>query len=143
MQSVRSLYELASQQNIEVLRYPMAENGSMSIMLEDGSCYIGIDPATRDGSVQERVHLGHELGHCITGSFYNIHAAIDHRQRHENRADKWAVRHLIPVEDLDEAVADGCTDIWSLAERFGVTEEFVKKAVCYYVHGNVATELYF
>ena len=143
MQSVLSLYELASQQNIEVLQYPMERNGSMSIMLDDGTCFIGIDPTTRDGSIQERVHLGHELGHCVTGSFYNIHAAIDYRQRHENRADKWAIQHLIPVEDLDEAVADGCTDLWSLADRFGVTEEFIKKAVCYYVHGNVATELYF
>ena len=143
MFAVQSLYQLASQQNIEVLRYPLPETGSMSIMLEDGSCCIGIDPATRDGSIQERVHLGHELGHCVTGSFYNIHAAIDYRQRHENRADKWAIRHLIPVEDLDEAVAEGCTDLWSLADRFGVTEDFIKKAVCYYVHGNVATELYF
>ena len=29
------------------------------------------------------------------------------------------------------------------AERFEVTEDFIKKAVCYYVHGNVAAELYF
>lgn len=140
---ILSLYDLASQQNIEVIQFPMSKNGSMSIMLDDGSCFIGIDPATRDGSIQERVHLGHELGHCITGSFYNRYAAIDYRQRHENRADKWAIRCLIPVEDLDEAVAEGCCELWDLADRFGVTEEFIKKAVCYYVHGNVATELYF
>ena len=143
MQSVLSLYETAAQQNIEVLQYPMQENGSMSIMLEDGTCYIGIDRAVQDGDIQERVHLSHELGHCITGSFYNRYAAIDHRQRHENRADKWAIRHLIPVEDLDEAVANGASELWELAELFGVTEQFMKKAVCYYVHGNVATELYF
>ena len=131
MQTVLSLYELADQQNIEVLQYPMAETGSMSIMLEDGSCYIGIDPATRDGSIQERVHLGHELGHCITGSFYNIHAAIDHRQRHENRADKWAIQALIPVEELDDAIARGCTEVWELAERFRVTEDFIRKTVCW------------
>lgn len=143
MKSVRSLYELASQENIEVLRYPMAENGSMSIMLEDGSCYIGIDGSVQDGSAQERVHMGHELGHCLTGSFYNRHSPFDLRQRHENCADKWAIRKLIPVESLDEAVADGCCEIWELAERFGVTEQFIKKAVCLYIHGNVATELYF
>lgn len=140
---VLTLYELAKQQNIEVIQFPMKENGSMSVMLEDGSCFIGIDQTVRDSGIQERTHLGHELGHCITGSFYNRYATIDHRQRHENRADKWAIRHLIPVEDLDEAVADGCSDLWELAERFGVTEQFMKKAVCYYVHGNVATELYF
>ena len=138
-----NLYEIAKQQNIEVLSYPMSQNGSMSVMLEDGRCFVGMDDSVRDGSVQERVHLSHELGHCVTGSFYNIHAAIDHRQRHENRADKWAISQLIPVDALDEAVADGCCEIWELAERFGVTEQFMKKAVCLYVHGNVATELYF
>lgn len=140
---ILALYDLAKQQNIEVIQYPMSINGSMSIMLEDGSCYIGIDESVQDGGVQERVHLSHEIGHCATGSFYNIHAAIDHRQRHENRADKWAIQQLITVDDLDEAVAQGYTEIWELAEHFGVTEDFVKKAVCYYVHGNVATELYF
>lgn len=140
---VLALYDMARQQNIEVIQYPMHENGSMSIMLEDGSCYIGIDESVQDGGVQERVHLSHELGHCITGSFYNIYAAIDHRQRHENRADKWAISHLVPVDDLDEAVAEGCCEIWELAERFGVTEQFMKKAVCYYVHGNIAADLYF
>jgi len=40
-------------------------------------------------------------------------------------------------------VAEGCTELWQLADRFGVTEDFVKKAVCLYVHGNLATELYF
>ena len=140
---IRTLYSLAQQQNIEVLQFPMNENGSMSIMTEDGSCYIGIDESVQDGNIQERVHLGHELGHCITGSFYSIHTAVDCRQRHENRADKWAVKQLIPVEDLDLAVANGCTEIWELAEHFGVTEQFMRKTVCYYVHGNLATELYF
>ena len=143
MQTLLDLYDLAKQQNIEVIQCPMSENGSMSIMTEYGDCYIGIDKSVQDGGSEERVHMGHELGHCITGSFYNIYAAVDHRQRHENRADKWAIRQLIPVGDLDEVVAGGCCEIWDLADRFGVTEEFMRKAVCYYVHGNVATELYF
>lgn len=137
------LYDLAEQQNIEVMECHLPEYGSLSIMNEDGKCYIGIDESVLDGDALERVHLGHEIGHCATGSFYSIHTAVDNRQRHENRADKWAVKKLIPVEDLDYAVADGCTEIWELAERFGVTEQFMQKAVCYYVHGNLATELYF
>ena len=140
---IKSLYDLAEQENIEVIVYPMEENGSMSIMLDDGTCYIGIDGSVQDGSVQERVHMGHELGHCLTGSFYNRYSAFDIRQRHENRADKWAICQLIPLEDLDEAIAEGCCELWELAERFGVTEQFIKKTVCYYVHGNVASELYF
>lgn len=140
---ISALYDYARQQNIEVIPYPMPENASMSLMTDSGDCYIGMDPSIQNGGVQERVHLGHEIGHCVTGSFYNRYAAIDSRLRHENRADKWAVQHLIPVEDLDDAVAHGYTELWELAEWFGVTEEFVRKAVCYYVHGNVAADLYF
>ena len=140
---ISALYTLASQQNIPVIPFPLEKTGSMSIMGSDGSCCIGLDDRVRDGGTLERVHLSHELGHCVTGSFYNIHAAVDHRRRHENRADKWAIRQLIPVDALDDAIAQGCTELWDLADRFGVTEDFLKKAVCYYVHGNLATELYF
>lgn len=140
---IGALYDLARQENIAVLPFPMEQNGSMSILAEDGKCYIGLDPALRDGGAQERVHLGHEMGHCLTGSFYNIYAAIDSRQRHENRADKWAIHTLIPVDALDDAIAQGCCEIWELADRFGVTEDFIRKALCLYVHGNLAAELYF
>lgn len=137
------LYQLAQQENIEVLSYPLPQNGSMSVMLDGGQCFVGLDPSLRDGSVQERVHLSHELGHCVTGSFYNIYAAVDSRLRHENRADKWAVTTLISIEELDNAIAQGCTEVWELAEYFQVTEAFIRKALCWYVHGNMAAELYF
>ena len=140
---LKNLYDFAKQQNIEVLSFPLPETGSMSVMTDDGKCFIGMDEGFRDGGVQERVHLSHELGHCATGSFYNIYAAVDHRQRHENRANKWAIQALVPVEALDHAIAEGCTEIWELAERFQVTEDFIRRAVCLYVHGNLAEELYF
>ena len=141
--TISALYDLAKQLNIEVLDYPMSANGSMSVMSDSGNCYIGLDQSIQDGGIQERVHLIHELGHCATGSFYNRHAAFDSRKRHENRADKWAIKELIPIDALDDAIAEGCTEIWALADRFGVTEEFIRKAVCYYAHGNLATDLYF
>ena len=140
---VLDLYKYAEQKNIEVIETSLPHTGSLSYMSDSGECYIGIDQAVMDGDALERVHMAHELGHCETGSFYSIHTAVDSRQRHENRADKWAIKHLIPEEDLDEAVAEGCTEIWDLCERFGVTEQFMRKAVCYHVHGNLATELYF
>lgn len=143
MVQVPELYRDAEKANIDVLRYPLEKTGSMSVMLPNGVCCIGMDDRVLDGSTSERVHLSHELGHCITGSFYNIYAAADLRQRHENRADKWAVQRLIPVEQLDDAIACGYTELWELAEYFGVTESFLRKAICYYVHGNLASELYF
>lgn len=143
MIAIQQLYQIAREQEIPVLPYPMPCNGSMSVMTPEGACCIGMDESVLDGDAQERVHLGHELGHCVTGSFYNIYAAVDSRQRHENRADKWAINTLIPVSALDDAVAQGCTELWELAERFGVTETFMRKAVCYHVHGSLAADLCF
>ena len=137
------LYALAEQENIPILSYPLPYTGSLSHMDGQGNTYVGMDISVQDNGALELTHLAHELGHCCTGSFYNIHAAHDTRLRHEHRADKWAIRQLITPEGLDEAVANGCTEIWQLAEYFGVTEGFIRKAVCWYVHGNLATELYF
>ena len=143
MKALSELYLIADQQNIEVDCFDLHKREALSIMDEEGNCYIAIDPYKLRSEEDERLKLSHELGHCLTGSFYNIYAAVDHRRRHENRADKWAVESLIPVKDLDEAVAAGYTELWELADYFGVTEDFIKKAVCHYVHGNMATELYF
>ena len=133
------LYQLAEQEGIPIIHLSFPLCGSVSLQQDNGRCYIGLDdmPIT-----QERVHLAHELGHCETGSFYNRYAKLDLRQKHENRADKWAIRQLVPEDTLDQAVADGYTDLPSLAEHFGVTESFMRKAVCWYTHGNLAADLY-
>ena len=126
MTQVPELYRLASQQNIAVLPFPLPENGSMSIMEPNGACAIGMDRSVLDGGIQERMHLGHELGHCITGSFYNIYAAIDCRQRHENQADKWAIQALIPVDRLDDAIAQGEAGTASIMALVGGSPVTVK-----------------
>lgn len=142
MVDLSKLYQLAEDENIEVDCFDLKKREALSMMDDNGDCYIAINPYKLRSTQDERVKFAHELGHCITGSFYNIYATVDHRQRHENRADKWAVRKLIPKDELECAVAAGYTEIWELAERFGVTEHFMQKAVCFYMNGNLATELY-
>ncbi|WP_300272732.1 ImmA/IrrE family metallo-endopeptidase [uncultured Oscillibacter sp.] len=135
------LYAYAERRNIDVDWIPMRRATSLSVPLGDGYA-IALDPWKLGTIAQETVCLAHELGHCETGSFYNRYAALDVRQRHENRADKWAIRRLVPEDDLDAAMADGCNTIPALADRFGVTEPFMRKAVCWYAHGNLAVEMY-
>ena len=143
MKTLQEFYHIAQQENIVVDHFALSKREALSIMDLDGECFVALDPSRISSETDERNKLAHELGHCITGAFYNEYSGYDCRQYHENRADKWAIRELIPVEELDDAVAMGRAEIWELAEHFGVAEEFIKKAVCYYVHGNVATELYF
>lgn len=143
MKTLQSLYHIAEQKNIQVDRFALFSRDALSIMDDDGNCFVAIDPNKVRGETDERSKLAHELGHCVTGAFYNQYSNFDCRQKHENKADKWAILQLLPVEELDEAIADGHTEIWELAEHFGVSEYLARKAVCYYVYGNLATELYF
>ena len=135
------LYVYAELRHIDVDWVPMRRAMSLSVPLKDGYA-IALDPWKLGSLSQETVCLAHELGHCETGSFYNRLAKLDVRLRHENRADKWAIHRLIPAEALDAALADGCDTIPALADRFGVTELFMRKAVCWYAHGNLAVEMY-
>lgn len=32
--------------------------------------------------------------------------------------------------------------MWDLAEHFGVTEDFMRKVVCWYMYGNLDVDLY-
>ena len=137
------LYQEARDSDIPIILLDIPKTGSMCIQSESGRCYIGMDYGILPDEADRRVHLAHELGHCKTGAFYNRWAARDIRQKHENRANKWAIRRMIPKDDLDEAVAEGYTDLYSLADYFNVTVDFMEKAVCWYTYGNLATELYF
>lgn len=137
------LYQEARDSDIPIILLDIPKTGSMCIQSESGRCYIGMDYGILPDEADRRVHLAHELGHCKTGAFYNRWAACDVRQKHENRANKWAIHRMIPKDALDEAVAEGYTDLYSLADYFNVTVDFMEKAVCWYTYGNLATELYF
>lgn len=125
---------------VEYCRVPL--NESLSVQ-DDGGDFILMDYSLIEAGAEERVHLAHEIGHCKTGSFYNPRAKYDIRKRHENRADKWAIEHTIPQERLTRAVEDGLSEPWELAEYFDVTEDFIRKAVCWYEHGTLAVEEYY
>ena len=143
MNHLSSLYTLAEREQIPVLAYSLPLTESLAIQTDEGQCYIGMDYDKLTDPRDHLVHLSHELGHCLTGAFYNRYAKMDLRQRQEIKADKWAIHRLVPMEELDDAIARGLTEFWELAEYFGVTIEFMKKAVCLYTHGNLEADLYF
>ena len=131
MSKLTNLYELAERQHIRVdcFELPTAESLSLTQL---GQCFIAIDPFALQSNADECVKLAHELGHCLTGSFYNRYSGLDVRQKHENRADRWAIETLIPEEELLTAYKKGYREVWQLAEYFDSTEDFIRKAAAYY-----------
>ena len=127
-----ALYEYAEQQGIDVDWFSASQVTSMSLPLPDGTCCIAIDPWKMETVEQETVALAHELGHCETGSFYNRYAKLDLIQKHENRADRWAYKKLVPKDELMNAWLAGYQEIWELAEYFRLPEDFLRGAIEYY-----------
>lgn len=137
MTTINELYNFAENEGVMVAAFSLNKREALSTMDSDGQCYVAIDPHKVISSADEKTKLAHELGHCATGSFYNVYSPYDSRQRHENRADRWAIKKLITEDELEGAVAKGYTELWELAEFFNVTEEFMRKAVSLYKYGNL------
>lgn len=128
------LYKIAEQKSVAVYRRPIP--ASKGIAVPGAVCLD--DGLTFDGA-EERTVFAHELGHCLTGSFYTRSDPDFIRRRMENRADKWAIKKLVPKDELRAAIRNG-RDIYELAEYFSVTEAMIRKALCWYQNGNLALE---
>lgn len=130
--NLNDLYSYAEENNIPVISFDMPKSESMSV-LYDGNCYVGIDRLTVKNETDEKEKLAHELGHCATGSFYNEYAKCDIREKHERRANIWAIKKLVPKDKLIKAIQSGFGENrWELSEYFGVTEDLMQFALYYY-----------
>ena len=129
--SLRKLYRTAEQQNVPVECFRLEGTAACSVELH-GPCFVGIDPFQLESTADETVKLAHELGHCLRGGFYRRTSPYELREKCEVLADRWAMEQLISLPEVLNALKSGCTEVWQLAERFGVTEEFVRIALATY-----------
>ena len=133
------LYLEAEQSGITVLcgaELPLTK--SVSLALPDGAMFIGIDDSVMQSRAEERVHLAHELGHCVTGAMYNIRCPIMPRQRYERIADAYAIKKLVDEDELRRVIdeREGDISVWELSEWIDVTEDFMKIALAFYFKKN-------
>lgn len=98
-------------------------NGKYGIFL-DLSCF--------DSIPKYKAMLVHELGHCATGCTHKVSSPLDLIEKHEYKANKWAIERYIPFESLQFAFKQGYTERWQLAECFDMPESFVALALDYY-----------
>lgn len=129
------LYKEADKLNITILTGCLPHAKALCI-----PGYIALDYSLVGTVADERVHTAHELGHCATESFYTKRDPDFIVQRYENRANRWAIKKLVPEDELKDAIACGMTEPWELANYFDVTQEFMELAMWYYRYGNLAIE---
>lgn len=130
MYNNEDLYLYADRNNIVVEHFKIPKNKSLSVRIHNKD-FIAIDESAMTNSAEERTHLAHELGHCLTGTFYEIASPLQIRGKAEKKAESWAIKKCVPKSGFIKLLKDGY-EVWEIAEYFGVTEDFVKKAYEYY-----------
>ena len=128
--TLEELY-LSIPSNIDIDYFIFANTESLSAPIGD-RFVIAIDPTKVKSEADEKLKVAHEVGHCETGSFYSPGEDYFLRQRYENRADRQAIKKLVPKDELKKAVSAGYTEAWQLSEIFGVPEPFIRKAAEFY-----------
>ena len=127
MERLEELYDLAIENGIPIDESCPEKIISMSVRLPNGMKIVSLSKEQPQFTHIES--LAHEMGHCMTDSFYLGCSPLELRSKHEYRANKWATDYLIPFSMLCEAVKNGCRELWQLAEYFDVSSAFIEKAI--------------
>lgn len=125
---VERLYKLAEENNIPIDETCPDSLISMSVRLWNGKKIIGLS-SDENAAYTKLERLAHEMGHCMTDSFYAGYSPFELRAKHEYKANTWAVNEIVPFPDLCKAVESGMRELWELAEHFGVSQTFMEKAI--------------
>lgn len=129
---MKNLMKIAQKNDIPIIDMRMYGNEEAMSHSINGFSIIAIDHHKVKSHADYKVKSAHELGHCITNSFYDKDCPVVPRGRIERRADIWAIRNTVPRRVVVKLFKSGVNELWELAEYFGVTEEFMKTALKYY-----------
>ncbi len=127
---LQELYRYLDAHNIQLECYPLSQLTAMS-MKWGGRCYIALDSSKHLSQTEERVILAHEIGHCMTDSFYQVESSMMVGKA-EHHADRFAVQLLMPWQQVQQAFESGVTELWQLADAFSVPQWFAQKALSLY-----------
>ena len=128
--TLEQLSEVAAARGIEIDDVPMRELRAVSF---PGGC-IAMDRRKFASDAEYKCELAHEIGHCETGAFYNIHARNDVKCCCEYRANRHAAELLVPLDELRHALRYGLLPFHTLARIFDVTLEFIVMVFEVYEH---------
>lgn len=126
----KELFQKADENNIKVMYFPLHSVKSSSVQYGD-ACYIGMNTTELETDALRNTCLAHELGHCITGAFYDPNSPLSVIGKAEYKANKWAVKELIDKKELMRLLKEQYR-VDEIAEYFDVTEDLVRLAYDYY-----------
>lgn len=137
-----ALYKELNNEGVNFYHWRLGEDQAATVEV-DGKYGVFMDFDYIDTEAEELTILAHEGGHIATGATHKVNSPFDVVEQHERKANKWAIEKLVPRAALWQAVSSGIREPWELADHFGVTEPFMRTAICWYRFGALDTEYYF
>ncbi|MGN0984363.1 MAG: ImmA/IrrE family metallo-endopeptidase [Gemmiger sp.] len=98
----------------------------------NGKYAIFLDFSKFDTLADMTWSLGHEAAHCATGCTHKLSSSYDLIEKHEFKANRYAIEKYLPVSALCAAMRGGCTTVYDLAQHFGVPEAAIRQALQYW-----------
>lgn len=107
--------------------------GADAVVIKLGEAWgLFLDDRRIRSTAEEKVAVSHELAHIEENATYGIEAPAELRQKAEALADRRQIESVLPWRVLSRHLRRGLR-IWEIAEAEAVTEDFVKKAVDYWM----------
>lgn len=131
MTTYSELCDIAEEDDILMLSGALSGELPSMAICDDGDCAVIFDYSKITSNSLLLTYTAHELGHCETGAFYTENS-LELRCRMEYRANKWALKKLVPADELTDALRSGITELWELADYFCVTEDVIRFAYWVY-----------
>ena len=116
------LYAIAASRGIEIDDVPM--RGLRAVSFPEG--WIAVDRRKFKNDTEYKCELAHEIGHCETGAFYNIHSSVSIKTLRERHANRFAEELLVPLADMKRMMHQGLLFAEILIQIFDVTLEFIR-----------------
>lgn len=126
------LLEFAEERKIDVKEFNSIVTKGLTVRTDDDVHHIAINKSKCENSIDEKVTLAHEIGHCETGSLYCSTESYCIREKCEENAKRWAIQTLIPFDKLSSVIKSGYIECWEIAEKLDVTCKLVTEAAEYY-----------
>ena len=141
MNRLEMLVNYAHNQAIKIFNTYSPSRMKGCCLVNDNGAAIMINKRAVENSRCELCILAEEVGHLETGSTLPFGDYLSPKYKrwlkvkNEIHAKRWAIKELLPFNDIQSAINRGCDTDYEIVKELGVTHEFFGQAVEYY-HGQ-------
>lgn len=132
MFELSDFYTYCKNNDVDIILYNGAPSEGVTIR-DDEDYAVFLDFSKIQSTRSLKGVCYHEMGHLGTGALHKVSSPFETVERSEYRANRWGAENYLTEESFRAAFADGCTELWELADYFDLPEDDVKKAFTYWV----------